>query len=323
LPRKRKSGVAPIKAGSQRRPDILGYCEQYLKSLAKLYEATDPAHGSASEGGKLEAARQAISIWWYLWAELMLWAQSHLAGYEMLKSRPELRERLEKLLGSEITVDSHAVEYVGVYFSWNHVDDSDPMLSAIHGIMEEFEITMADPPLRPIIRELLVSRSANSSFWRFPLQHALFALGLGEVDDLVKPSEIRRQGSPVALYRWKLLALSHVRFLMGKGLKKYRALEKVAQGVGQSVETLRSWEKGYNFDDDFMMGLRAAELAGELESVLETRPINEIIEEYGTEYFRHSSDVEYAKRTLGELRAVPLESVQEGLRAARTTKSGI
>ena len=220
----------------------------YLDSLAKLYRSTDPLHGPSSEADKLEAARQAVSIWWYLCAELMLWAQSHLAGYEMLKSHPQLRERIEKLLGTKITVNSHALEYVGVYFSWNHVDDSDPMLSAIHEIMgEEFEITMIDPPLRPIIRELLASRSANSSFWRFPLQHALFALELGEVDDLVKPSEIRRQGKPVALYRWKLLALSHVRFLMGKGLKKYKALEKVAQGVGQSVENSPQLGKGIRF----------------------------------------------------------------------------
>jgi len=60
----------PIKAGSQRRPDILGYCEQYIKDLAHLYEKTDPALGEPSEQGKLEAARQAISIWWYLWGEL-------------------------------------------------------------------------------------------------------------------------------------------------------------------------------------------------------------------------------------------------------------
>jgi hypothetical protein len=200
--------------------------------LAKLYETTDPAHGPESEKGKLEAARQAISIWWHLWGELLLWAQSHLAGYEMLKERPELRQRLEKRLGEELTVDLRAIEYVGVYFSWKDVDDGDPMLAAIHDVMAEFGITMTDPPLRPIIRELLVSRSENSAFWRFPLQHALFALELGEVDDLVKPSEIRRQGSPVALYHWKLRALSHVRFLMGKGLKKYRALENVAQSPG-------------------------------------------------------------------------------------------
>jgi hypothetical protein len=323
LPRKRKPSSTPIKAGSQRRPDILRYCEQYLKDLVKLYEATDPALGAAAEEGKLEAARQAISIWWYLWAELMLWAQSHLAGYEMLKSHPELRKRLEKRLGQEITVDSHAVEYVGVYFSWNHVDDSDPMLSAIHEIMgEEFGITMSDPPLRPIIRELLVSRSANSSFWRFPLQHAFFALELGEIDDLVKPSEIRRQGSPVELYRWKRLALSHVHFLVGKGLKKFKALDNVAQGIGQSVETLRSWEKAYGYDDDFVMALRVARLAGELEQVLDSSPINKIVEEYGTEYFRHSSDVEYAKRELGELRAAPLHAIRKGLRDARSAKTG-
>ena len=292
--------------------------------MVALYEATDPARGPGGEENKLEAARQAISIWWYLWAELMLWAQSHLAGYEMLKSHPELRERLEKMLGTEITVDSHAVEYVGVYFSWNHVDDSDPVLSAIHEIMaEEFEITMSDPTLRPIIQEMLQSRSANSSFWRFPLRHAMFALDLGEVDELIKPSAIRRQGNPVALYRWKLLALSHTRFLMGKGLKKYKALEKVARSVGQSVETLRSWEKAYGFDDDFAMGLRAAELAGELEDVLDAHPISYIIKEYGQEYFRHSSDVEYAKLTLGELRATPLEAVRDGLRKARASKTGI
>jgi hypothetical protein len=290
--------------------------------LAELYQSTDPAHGAASEEGKLEAARQAISIWWYLWGDLLLWAQSHLAGYEMLKAHPELRERLEERLGEEMTVDSHAIEYVGAYFSWNHVDDSDPMLTAIHEIMEEeFGLTMSDPPLRPIIRELLISRSANSSFWRFPLRHALFALELGEIDDLVRPNEIRRQGSPVALYHWKLMALSHVHFLMGKGLKKYKALENVAQAVGQSVETLRSWEKAYSFDDDFVMALRVAQMAGELEQELDSRPVDQIMAEYGAEYFRHSSDIEYAKLQLRELRAAPLEVVREGLRKARGTKS--
>ena len=149
-----------------------------------------------------------------------------------------------------------------------------------------------------------------------------FALELGETDDLVKASDIRRQGSPVELYRWKLLGLSHVYFQVGKGLKKFRALENVAQGIGQSVETLRSWEKAYGHDDDFMMALRAAGLAGELEQELDSRPIKEIVDEYGTEYFRHSSDVEYAKLTLGLLRASPLYAVRVGLRKARATKSG-
>ena len=56
---------------------------------------------------------------------------------------------------------------------------------------------------------------------------------------------------------------------IGKGLKKFKALENVAQGIGQSVETLRSWEKTYGYDDDFMMALRAAGLAGDLEQELD------------------------------------------------------
>jgi hypothetical protein len=48
----------------KRRPNILRHCEQYIKDLAELYEATDPARGLRGEEGKLEAARQAISIWW-------------------------------------------------------------------------------------------------------------------------------------------------------------------------------------------------------------------------------------------------------------------
>jgi hypothetical protein len=115
LPKKRISKSSAPNARSQRRADIMQEIKLYLDSLAKLYRSTDPLHGPSSEEDKLEAARQAISIWWYLWADLMLWAQSHLAGYETLKSHPQLRERLEKLLGTEITVDSHALEYVGVY----------------------------------------------------------------------------------------------------------------------------------------------------------------------------------------------------------------
>jgi hypothetical protein len=319
-PSKRSKKSIP-KAESQRHRDIRRLCKQRIDDLIHLYETTNPANGTSAEKNKLERARQAISIWWYLWADLMLWAQSHLAGYEMLKEHPELRERIEQQLGQELTVDSHAIEYVGVYFSWNHVNDLDPLLNKIHEIMgEEFEITMTDPPLRPIIRELLVSRSANSSFWRFPLQSALFALNLGQVNELVRPSEVRRQGNPVELYRWKLFALAHVQFLIGKGFKKYKALENVSIGIAQSVETLRSWEKAYSFDDDAMMRLQSARMAGSMETELDTRSLKELSDEYETEYHRHTSELEYAVMTLRELRETPLDKVREGLRIARTGK---
>lgn len=322
-PPKQTLGQESTVAGSQRRSDIREISAKYVDSLVRLYERTDPAKGEPAAEDKLELARQAISMWWYLWAELMLWAQSHLTGYEMLKSNPKLRERIETLLGEEFDSDSHVLEYVGVYFSWNHVNDDDPMLLAIHEIMgEELGISMGDPLLRPIIRELLTARSANSSFWRFPLQEAFFSLDLGEVNDLVKPSEVRRQGDAVALYRWKLLALSHVQYRLGRGQKKYVAQEAVAKAIGQSVETLRSWEKAYSFDDDFVMALWVANLAGKLEQELDRRPLDEIIEDHATEYFRHTSDVEYAKHALAELRANPLEKVREGFFISRTKKNG-
>jgi hypothetical protein len=109
---------------------------------------------------------------------------------------------------------------------------------------------------------------------------------------------------------------------LGKGHKKYRALETVAQAIGQSVETLRSWEKAHSFDDDFQMSLRAAQLAGELEHEFDTRPLSEIIKKYATEYFRHSADVEYAKLSLERLRQTPLEVVRAGLKRARGSKKG-
>ena len=47
----------------------------------------DPARGEASEARKLEQARQAIELWWYLYRYLMLWAQSQIVGYEW--ARPD------------------------------------------------------------------------------------------------------------------------------------------------------------------------------------------------------------------------------------------
>ena len=48
--------------------------------------------------------------------------------------------------------------------------------------------------VRRLIRELLMSRSANSSFWRFELQSALFNLNIGHVYDLVAPAQMRAKG---------------------------------------------------------------------------------------------------------------------------------
>ena len=286
----------------------------------QLYETTDPALGEASEEDKIERARQAISIRWYLFGELLLWAQSHLAGYEIAKAKPEFVDRLARKIGDEVTKDSHVLEYIGLLYSWNNVNYDDPLREKIEEEMEKADVGLDTPALRCLIRELLVSRSANSSFWRFELQHALYALNLGHVDDLFKPDPTRRQGNPVELLRWKVMALQHVYFQVGKGMKKYRALDLVAEAIGQSVETLRSWEKFISGDDDFEMEIRSAKLAGRLESELDKLPLSEVIKLHGVEYCRHSADVEYAKIILRQIRAATLEEVRKRLRTARMSK---
>ena len=45
-------------------------------------------------------------------------------------------------------------------------------------------------------------------------------------------------------------------------MKKYRALELVSKSIGQSVDTIRDWEKGAKFDEDYSNELKCAELAG-------------------------------------------------------------
>jgi hypothetical protein len=123
LPKRFRRRLVP--RGSQRDPDIRRTVSRYVKSLIQLYEMTDPAYGAASEDNKLEYARQAISIWWYLFGELLLWAQSHLAGYEIGRSNPRFMHKLAETFGREIDVDSHVLEYIGLGFSWNRVNYDD------------------------------------------------------------------------------------------------------------------------------------------------------------------------------------------------------
>jgi len=103
------------------------------------------------------------------------------------------------------------------------------------------------------------------------------------------------------------MALRHVYFHIGKGLKKYRALQLVADELGQSVETLRSWEKSISRDDELMIELGWASLAGELEGDLDKHSIHERIKMHGAEFHRHTTDIEYAKSALGLIRSMSLK----------------
>jgi len=118
-----------------------------------------------------------------------------------------------------------------------------------------------------------------------------------------------------------MMALRHVYYQIGRGLKKYRALQLVGDELGQSPETLRAWEKAIINDEDFAMDLVGAKLAGELEDEIDKHSTAELEERYGSRYHRHTSDIEYAKSILRMIRSFPLKRIRERLRDSRSRQA--
>jgi len=257
--------------------DIREEVQYMVDILYELHDATDPRKGAASEEGKLHRAQRAISVWWYIYARLMQWAQSHIIGYEMARLNPACREILEKLSGRALDPDSHELEHLGSMYAANPPNPGHPgpdgnwttgdeTLDALSDEVEKKNLNLDDEVLRRVIVRLLLSTSADSSVWRFPLQEALRALNSGEVLDFFKPSKQRRRGQSFQLDCAKADAIKYVYYLVGKLLTKHEALEKVGNAVGASVETLRGWEKELRKDDWFEFMWDAAKIAGRIEA---------------------------------------------------------
>jgi hypothetical protein len=237
---KRQHDRGRTTVASQRDENVRKEMKVWLDALVRIYKDTDPAFGEVSEEGKLEQARQAIELWWNLYRYLMLWAQSQIVGYEWARKNPQDLAKIAKALQiKKVHEDSHLLEYIGLVHVYNVVNENDPSYKKVVKTIEKLKWELDDTALRSVIRELLMSRSPESSFWRFPLQTALYALKLGEVQPIVRPTPMKKQGSAISLLRWKTLALSHVYFQIGKGIKKYVALDAVANSLGQSTETVQ------------------------------------------------------------------------------------
>ncbi|MGO9235042.1 MAG: hypothetical protein ACLP4V_13575 [Methylocella sp.] len=306
-----------------RDPDIRASIAPYLDQLVEIYEITDPAKGADSQEAKLAYARHAIEIWWRIFDELMLWAQSQIAGYCLAKNDPEILERLPRLFGNDISENSHELEFLGLQYAWNPVDPEAKELLAVQKAFDDRLEDFSIETKREIVMELLVSRTANSSFWRFPLQTALRALNEGERNPFVMPSGNGKQGRPFSLKQWKLEALRQVYFRVGKGFKKYRALQEVADGIGQSSETLRDWEKQLLRSEDYSNDLYCSQLAGALESVLKSGNWHSIpdYEQYGSH--RGPWNVEIAEVNLRIIEKRTFEEIRENIKRFREPgKSG-
>ena len=296
-----------------------------LQSLKELYFATDPQRGADSEIAKHQLAQLAVEKFWYAHGKLLSWAQAHLTGYAILSDNPELVSFLEEKLGFHIDEDSHELEQIGLLYNFNPPDADDPALLRMEALLEDFnalhpgddEVILTASAMRRTIRELLMSRCADNSYWRFDLQHSLAALNEGEIDDLATPSPGKRQGLPYSLNRWKLEALRQVRFRIGKGYKKYRALEEVGLAIGQSPETLRTWEKDLEKSHDRAVDLYCSELAGFFDSHFRGQDTASAPDANDYETWRGLNHAEHAKYLHREIVKRQLNNIRDAIRRFR------
>lgn len=162
-----------------------------------------------------------------------------------------------------------------------------------------------------------MSTDADTSFWRFPVQHSLRALNLGEVDKFASPSGKKRQGKPYQLSIWKRIAIEHVCFLNGKGFKKTEARRKVGEEIGQELETLRTWEKEARRDFDGEARLRFAELAGKFDYEIASDPLGFKNSNLGIEGHRGTSGVDVVAMAHSDITQRSLSTVREKIRKYR------
>ena len=234
-----------------------------VEELIQLYKMTNPKFGSKSEDGKLENARLSISLFWELFDLLGYWAQCQIIAYKRSAVDSEFTSSMiEENEG--LTTNSHALEEVGDSFLQAMANSfSDPRLNYFESEASHMSHQgRYSQLLRLFLFEMLSSQSTESHPWRFAFQKALRAMNHGQTGELLKPMPVRKTGAPFALSEWKLEALLQIFYRVGKGMKKYRALELVSEAIGQSVDTIRDWEKAAKFDEDYSNELECAELAG-------------------------------------------------------------
>lgn len=313
-----------------RLKDLDERIDSYLRFLKEAYYETDPEKGEDGEIAKHELASLAIEKFWYLHGKLLSWAAAHMTGHAILSENPKLVSFLEEKIGYEITEDSHILEQIGLAYNLNPPEREDGALKKTEALLDEFnslnpgedEIILTPNAMRGTIRELLMSRCADNSYWRFELQHSLWALNEGEVDDLARPSPGRHQGLPHSLNTWKLQALRQVRFRVGKGYKKYRALEEVGTAIGQSPEALRAWEKDLEKSRDRAVDLYCSELAGQYDSYFRGASVGKIPDKEVFGSHRGLNYLERAKYNHTAIVELDLSEIRDRIRHYRGAKAG-
>jgi len=278
-----------------REDNIRAEVQPFIEELYELYKETDPSKGPESEKFKLHHAQNAIHIWWRVYGYLLLWAQSQIVGYEIARESPEYAKQLFKSRDDDLTPDSHELELLGLTRAYNIPNRQEFRVNALIEATETFQEGLNDDVLRRVIVRLLLTTELNSSVWIDPLVTALRAVDAGELTSLLKPSKTRRRGQPYQLDQARSGAVSHVHYLMGKGKKKYIAQQRVADALAVSTDTLRDWEKALKEDEFYPFFWSGAYLAGQLEEEIKKKTYQDLLEEYGAEFFGSMSDVGVAR----------------------------
>jgi hypothetical protein len=213
-----KNSLSPARRRKTYRASRSGIKSLVLESfeeLLDLYCDSNPRLGQQSEKGKYLTALHALRVAGNLTHWLTDWAEDHIAGVIYRQAHAPNKHSIDW--------NSHANE-CEIY----QRDDGLSLTAEQH---------------REYIAIVLEHSSPNRRDWRWGLSESLFALNDGEVQFFTRPSKTNKHGRPYTLRQLRWYAVLHVHVLVGTGMKKYAAESKIAEELGQSVETLRSWEK--------------------------------------------------------------------------------
>ena len=208
-----------------RHPIDRAALHRLLDDLLDLREQTDPVRSNNPDlirwrevAGKDLAARCTVGVAGVLVKTVAGWAINHLIG----RALPDAENR---------PANSHENEIVGAeeYNSQNVRKRSADQAALDRKIIQE-------------ILDWYSPKSILPGWLAVELGQSLGALNFGEVWPLLKPANRGLHGkNPLQILWYKWFAIMYANFLVGKGMKKYLAEERVSSEFGISLATLRSW----------------------------------------------------------------------------------
>jgi hypothetical protein len=198
----------------------------YLAELAELESATEPSGGAKTARGKDKKAIRALEIARRLVQGVAGWAIDHQVGLA-LQLRSPVRQTAEplphrKYLSAELAkVDRHDHEIAGATLPAAGVS--------------------AAVARRALLNLLDANPGAFNAVITHPARHALRALDYNEVLPIFEPLKNKRKVSWSKLQKQRMAVL-FVEHRVSRGMKRYVAVEKVANAFNVSTDTVRSWK---------------------------------------------------------------------------------